>query len=325
MRDAAVEAHHVQLHRVVVARNGLVHGEDHIKGQVTVCVDGAPRDDRALEQGFVVGFDDDVHHASKGEVQAVVRVDRATDRKVAVDQFLLAVVKLDGEFGDLRDGERDLVGTNGIARRPGNDHGVITDRQVVRKGQRQHGHEGRRATGKVQFTGDAEAFWNHHGEAHVCPKAVHGLDKDGCGNDPRNATRHHDPWIHRRDGEIRVVVNGERHRHGAFSTVLGAGDGQGVLAAAHVHGVHDDRSKLIESEGRGAEGHGCVVRVDRRAEVDVGVEFVESNGRDPCCEGQTHACDIIDHAREEGEVGRGPVVVALTPGEGLDAVGGERG
>ena len=325
MRDAAVEAHHVQLHRVVVTRNGLVHGEDHIKGQIAVCVDGAPRDDRALEQGFVVGFDDDVHHASKGEVQAVVRIDGTADREVAVDQFLLAVVKLHGEFGNLRDGEGDLVGTNGVAGRSRHDHGVIADREVVWEGQRQHGHEGRRATGKVEFTGDAEAFWNHHGEAHVCPKAVYGFDKDGCGNHPRNATRHHDPRIHRRDGEIRVVVNGERHRHGAFSTVLRAGDGQGVLAAAHVHGVHDDRSKLIESEGRGAEGHRCIVRVDRRAEVDVGVEFVESDGRDPCCKGQAHACDIIDHAREEGEVGRGPVVVALTPGEGLDAVGGERG
>ena len=136
MRDAAVEAHHVELDRVVVAGNGLVHGEDDVEGQVTVRVDGAPRDERALEQEFVVGFDDDVHHASKGEVQAVVGVDGTADRQVAVDQLLFAVVKLHREFGNLRDGEGDLIGTNGVTGRPGNDHGVIADREVVWKVQR---------------------------------------------------------------------------------------------------------------------------------------------------------------------------------------------
>ena len=131
MSDATIKAHDVELDRVVVAGNGLVHGEDNVEGQIAVRVDGAPRDDRALEQGFVVGFDDDVDHTSKGEVQAVVRIDGTTDRQVTVDQFLLTVVKLHGELWDLRDGEGDLVGTNGIARRPGNDHGVIADREVV--------------------------------------------------------------------------------------------------------------------------------------------------------------------------------------------------
>ena len=200
-----------------------------------------------------------------------------------------------------------------------NDHRVVPFREVVRQGKGEHGHERGLALCEVEFGG--HSFRNDGRQAHVCAEPVHGFDEDGRWNDPRYTARKDDPRVHGLNLKVRGVVHRERHDHRTFSTVMGARDGQFVLAAAEVHRVHNHRTEVVDGQLLVVVHQRGVLRVHRGADVHRAVEFIEPDHIHPCCKRQTELGDVIGHAGQDGEIGCGPIVVAFTSSEGLDAVG----
>ena len=242
--DATIKGNHVELDGVFVEGDVLIHIKGHREREVAVGVDVTPSDDSTVNEGLVVRLNDDVEHAAHAQIQAVVRIDRAGDGHLAFGQELFTVVDVERKFWERGDAERDFVGTNGLAGRTGNDHRVIAFGQVVSECQRQDGHEGRLALSEVEF--GRHTVWNDGREAHIGAKAVYGFNKDGRGDDPGDAAGKHNPRVHRLNLEVRRVVHGEGHGNRAVSPVMGAGDGQFVIPAAEVHGIHDHCAEVVD-------------------------------------------------------------------------------
>ena len=126
------------------------------------------------------------------------------------------------------------------------------------------------------------AFGNDHREANIGAEAVHGFNKDGRWHDPRDAPGKHDPRVHRLDFKVGCVVHRERNGDRAVTTVVGSGDGQFVIPAGEIHGVHDHCPEVVDGQLLIIVHQRGVLCIHRSADVHGAVEFVEADHVHPC-------------------------------------------